>query len=93
VLDHWAYWNEVKLDFSRPGKPTDNAVAESFLASLRRECLTLHWFRDLEETQDRLDRWREDYNNVRPHSSLGDVPPAHYGAGGFFTPCPERPQI
>jgi len=93
VLDHWAYWNQVKLDFSRPGKPTDNAVAESFLASLRRECLTLHWFRDLREAQDRLDQWREDYNNVRPHSSLGDLPPAHFGAGGYFTPGPERLQI
>jgi hypothetical protein len=93
VLDHWAYWNQVKLDFSRPGKPTDNAVPESFLASLRRECLTIHCFRDLEETQDRLDRWRDDYGNVRPHSSLGDVPPAHFGAGGFLTPGPERLRI
>jgi putative transposase len=93
AMDHWAYWNQVKLDFSRPGKPTDNAVAESFLASLRRECLTLHWFRDLEEARERLEEWREDYNNVRPHSSLGHVPPAHFGAGGFFTPGPERLQI
>lgn len=60
VMGHWAYWNQVKLDLSRPGKPTDNAVAESFLASLRRECLTLHWFRDLEEAQHRLQEWRED---------------------------------
>ncbi|MFG1691751.1 integrase core domain-containing protein, partial [Gemmatimonadota bacterium] len=35
-------------------------------------------------------RWREDYNNVRPHSSLGDLPPAHFGAGGHFIPGPER---
>ncbi len=93
AMDHWAYWNRVKLDFSRPGKPTDDAVAESFLASLRRECLTLHWFRDLGEAQDRLEEWREDYNNVRPHSSLGDLPPAHFGAGGYFTPGPERLQV
>ncbi len=93
ALDHWAYWNQVKLDFSRPGKPTDNAVAESFLASLRRECLTLHWFVDLEEAQDQLERWREDYNNVRPHSSLGDLPPAYFGAGGHFIPGSERLQI
>ncbi len=93
ALDHWAYWNQVKLDFSRPGKPTDNAVAESFLASLRRECLTLHWFADLEEAQEQLERWRDDYNNVRPHSSLGDLPPAHFGAGGHFIPGPERLQI
>ena len=93
VMDHWAYWNQVTLDFSRPGKPTDNAVAESFLVSLRRECLTLHWFVDLEAAQEQLERWRDDYINVRFHSSLGDLPPAHFGAGGHFIPGPERLQI
>ena len=44
ALDHWAYWNQVKLDFSRPGKPTDNAHIEAFNASLMRECLSQHWF-------------------------------------------------
>ncbi len=48
ALDHWAYWNHVKLDFSRPGKPTDNPFIEAFKGSLRRECLSQHWFIDLE---------------------------------------------
>ena len=76
---------QVKLDFSRPGKPTDNAVAESFLASPRRECLTSHWFIDLEEAQDQLENWREDYNNVRPHRSLGGKKPdcQQMGTGGL----------
>ena len=87
AMDHWAYWNQVKFDFSRPGKPTDNAVAESFLASLRRECLTLHWFSGSRRgSKSSWRRWREDYNNVRPHSSLGDLPPAHFGAGGHCIP-------
>lgn len=51
ALDHWAYWNQVKLDFSRPGKPTDNPYIEAFHASLRRECLSQHWFIDFEDAQ------------------------------------------
>jgi methionyl-tRNA formyltransferase len=78
ALDHWAYWNQVKLDFSRPGKPTDNAHVEAFHASLRRECLSQHCFVDLQDAQQTLDTWREDYNNHRPHSSLGQLPPVHF---------------
>ena len=90
ALDHWAYWNRVRLDFSRPGKPTDNAHIEAFNGSLRRECLSQHWFVDLDDAREILSRWREDYNNTRPHSSLGHLPPAHFRAGGAFTPTPER---
>lgn len=90
ALDHWAYWNRVRLDFSRPGKPTDNAHIEAFNGSLRRECLSQHWFLDLDDARGILSRWREDYNNVRPHSSLGHLSPVHFRAGGAFTPAPER---
>ena len=58
ALDHWAYWNKVKLDFSRPGKPTDNPFIEAFNRILRRECLSQHWFTSLADAQDSLDRWR-----------------------------------
>jgi len=81
ALDHWAYWNHVQLDFSRPGKPTDNAAIESFHNSVRRECLTQHYFMNLTEADDLIERYRWDYNNDRPHSSLGNVPPAHFRAG------------
>lgn len=54
-LDHWAYWNKVRLDFSRPGKPTDNSFIESFNSSLRRECLSQHYFIDREDAQRTLD--------------------------------------
>ena len=93
ALDHWAYWNQVKLDFSRPGKPTDNAHVEAFHASLRRECLSQHWFVDLADAQQTLDAWREDYNNHRPHSSLGQLPPVHFRTGGHYTPTRQRLQI
>ena len=84
ALDHWAYWNGVKLDFSRPGKPGDNAFIESFNASVRRECLSQHWFIDLGDAQRTLDAWKQDYNNVRPHSALNNIPPVLYRTGGDF---------
>ena len=89
-LDHWAYWNKVQLDFSRPGKPTDNAFIESFNSSLRRECLSQHYFIDLQDAQRTLDLWKDDYNNTRPHSSLDNLAPAHFRAGGHFTPALNR---
>ena len=72
ALDHWTYWNRIELDFSRPGKPADNAFIEAFNASVRRECLSQHWFLSLEDAQRILGAWRADYNNVRPHSSLAN---------------------
>jgi hypothetical protein len=87
-LDHWAYWNRARLDFSRPGKPTDNAFAEAFNSVLRRECLSQHYFVDLGDAQSILDRWRADYNNVRPHGSLARSTPADFAAGALHTPGP-----
>ena len=77
-LDLWAYWNKVKLDFSRPGKPTDNAFIESFNARFRLECLNEHWFLTLDDAREKIEAWRRDYNEQRPHSSLGNVPPAEF---------------
>lgn len=70
VLDKWAYENKVTLDFSRPGKPTDNAFIESFNGSLRDECLNANWFMSLEDAKEKIEAWRHDYNEYRPHSSL-----------------------
>ena len=78
VLDKWAYENKVELDFSRPGKPTDNPFIESFNGSFRDECLNANWFFSLEDAQEKFDIWKEDYNNYRPHSSLGDMSPNEY---------------
>ena len=74
-LDLWAYANGVTLDFSRPGKPTDNAFVESFNASARLECLGRHWFMDLDDAIQKVEDWRREYNEVRPHSAIGDRPP------------------
>jgi putative transposase len=74
-LDLWAYTNGITLDFSRPGKPTDNAFVESFNASARLECLGQHWFLDMDDATQKVEDWRREYNEVRPHSAIGDRPP------------------
>ena len=86
ALDHWAYWNTVQLDFSRPGKPVDNCVCEAFNGSLRRECLSQHWFASVAEAAVVLETWRNDYNNHRPHTTLGLQSPAVYRRAGIFEP-------
>lgn len=80
ALDLWAYENQVVLDFSRPGKPTDNPFIESFNGSFRDECLNLNWFLSLDDAQEKIEAWRVDYNEFRPHQSLGDMTPMHFVA-------------
>ena len=82
VMDLWAYANEVKLDFSRPGKPTDNAFIESFNSLVRKECLNQHWFLSLEDAMKKIDAWRIDYNEVRPHGSIGNLTPLEFARRG-----------
>jgi putative transposase len=74
-LDLWAYQKGVVLDFSRPGKPTDNAFIESFNGKFRAECLNAHWFMSLDDARAKMEEWRRDYNEVRPHSAIGNKPP------------------
>ena len=71
----WAYLNGVELDFSRPGKPTDNAMIEAFNARLRAECLNESWFLSLEDAREKIEGWRRHYNGERPHSALGNLAP------------------
>jgi putative transposase len=75
ILDKWAYENGVTMDFSRPGKPMDNAIIESFNGSFRDECLNVNWFLSIEDAREKIEMWRKDYNEFRPHSSLGDLTP------------------
>jgi putative transposase len=74
-LDLWAYKRGVILDFSRPGKPTDNAFVESSNGKFRAECLNAHWFMTLDEMCRICEEWRRDYNEVRPHSAIGNKIP------------------
>lgn len=76
ALDKWAYENRVALDFSRPGKPTDNAFIESFNGSFRDECLNINWFLSLDDAWEKIQAFKEEYNHFRPHSALGNLTPA-----------------
>lgn len=81
ALDQWAYDHGVRLEFIQPGKPMQNAFAESFNGTFRHDCLSQHWFLNLRDARYEIERWRQDYNWVRPHSSLGDLAPAEYARG------------
>ena len=69
-LDLWAFMYDVTLDFSRPGKPTDNAYIESFNGKFRVECLNTNWFLSLDEAQRKCEAWRRDYNHALEHPSV-----------------------
>ena len=67
--------NPGRFNFARPGKPTDNSFIESFNGKLRAECPNTHWFMNLDDARAKLEAWRKDYNEVRPHSAIGNKPP------------------
>jgi len=78
ALDVWAHQRGVALQFIRPGKPVENAFAESFNGKFRDECLSTNWFTDLRDAQRTIDLWRHDYNTVRPHQNLDRRTPAEF---------------
>lgn len=77
-FDQWAYWNGIRIDYSRPGKPTDNAHVESFNGRVRQELLNPSWFDTLEQARREAGAWRRDYNEIRPHRSLGNKSPKEF---------------
>jgi putative transposase len=83
AVEDWAQRHGVKLEFSRPGTPTDNPFIESFNGKLRAECLDQHHFASLEEAQALIEAWRKDYNEYRPHRALGGLAPSEY-EGHFY---------
>jgi putative transposase len=102
-LDLWAYANNVTLEFSRPGTPTDNGfilrrgnsppdcflLLLTFNSKLRSECLNAHWFMSLADAQEKLEDWRKHYNENRPHSAIGyNVPIALHYPGDAASPSP-----
>ena len=78
AVEAWAFYRGVELDFTRPGKPTDNSHIESFNGRLRDECLNDHQFLSLDHAKTIIEAWRRDYNAHRPHSSLGDLTPTEF---------------
>jgi putative transposase len=78
ALDAWAFERGVKLDFTTPGKPTENGFVESFQGRFRDECLNAEVFEDLSDARRKIGAWRRDYNRHRPHSALGNLSPREY---------------
>jgi putative transposase len=78
ALEEWAYRRGVKLDFIHPGKPTENGHIESFNGRLGDECLNVTPFVSIEDAQGKIEAWRIDYNDHRPHSSLGQLTPTEF---------------
>ena len=81
-MDLWAYTNQMHIDFNRRGKPTDNAIVESFNGKFREECLNAHWFDSVEDTKEKIDAWRCNYNEHRPHRSLEGLAPREFAVRG-----------
>ena len=85
ALEDWAWRRGVKLDFIRPGKPTENGHIESFNGRLRDECLNVNEFATLDDAREKLEAWRDDYNCHRPHSSLRNLTPHEFAHQGQAT--------
>ena len=78
IVDLWAYHHKVRMDFSRPGTPTDNAHIESFNGSFRDECLNLNWFASITDAKSKIEAWRREYNESRPHMALMGLSPLEF---------------
>ena len=85
ALEAWAFYRGVQLDFTRPGKPTDNSHIESFNGRLRDECLNVHQFTSLDHAKTVIEAWRIDDNEHRPHGSLGQLTPSEFAGSGQVT--------
>jgi putative transposase len=99
VMQAWAAEHAIEHRFIQPGKPTQNAHIESFNSPLRDECLSQHWLASLSHMRSVIDNWREDYNEHRPHSSCGYLPPAKFAAQcrghdlGTAKPITQQPRL
>ena len=93
ALEDWAYQRGVQLDFIRPGKPVENAFIESFNGRLRDECLNVHQFTSIADAKEKIEAWRVDYNQRRPHSSLGHLTPNEYAQRRQNSPAAEAASL
>lgn len=91
ALHQWAQKTGVTLHHIQPGKPTQNAFIESFNGTLRDDCLNQHWFSSLAEAHLLIEHWRKEYNHLRPHSSIGRIPPDTFALQHFKTQPNQHP--
>jgi putative transposase len=92
-MDAWACRRGVQLHFIDPGKPIQNAFVESFNDKFRAECLNANWFFGLEDARKRAEAWRHDYNEFRPHRSIGRIPPAVFARRAAALQSPPAPSV
>ena len=90
-MDLWVYSNQVQIDFNRRGKPTNNAIVESFNGKFREECLNAHWFESVEDAKYKIDAWRWDYNEHRLHRSLDGLTPREFAMRSRLTGVANSP--
>jgi putative transposase len=93
ALEDWAYQRGVQLDFIRPEKPVENAYIESFNGRLRDECLNVYQFTLIANAKEKIEAWRVDYNQRRPHSSLGHLTPNEYAQQRLTSPTAEAASL
>ncbi len=93
ALDAWAYAHSVKRDFIRPGTPVENAVIESFNGRFRDECLNAQVFVSLHDARQKIEAWRIDYNEHRPHGSLRNLTPRECAEQAVKTGLQEAPNF
>ena len=74
----WARDHQIDWHYITPGKPMQNGYVESFNGKMRDECLNEHWFLSLGEARETIEAWRRDYNEVRPHTALGNRTPQEF---------------
>ena len=78
IFDLWACYHKAANDFNRPGRPTDNSFVESFNGWCRDECLNVRWFETIDEAKAKIEAWRVEYNESRPHQALREMTPAEF---------------
>jgi transposase InsO family protein len=83
AMELWAHQAGLGLNFIRPGKPVENGYIESFNSRVRDECLNVEVFLDLADARRKLDKWRSDYNQQRPHSALADRTPDEFASAAM----------
>jgi len=93
ALEDWGFTRGVQLDFIRPGKPVENAFIESFNGRLPDECLNVHQFTLSADARATIDAWRVDYNQRRPHGSLGYLTPDDYARQRLCAPTADAASL
>ena len=90
-MDAWAFQHKIRLHFIDPGKPMQNGFVESFNDKFRYECLNAHYFLGLDDARRRVESWRREYNERRPHRSIGRIPPAVFAQRAAALQSPPAP--